>query len=211
MGVRGFHVWSVGVYYSARVLGVFVTSGLVMPTFTDGTFVRQGDLNTLATGISDISTVLTGAGAPRNYVPALYASITSSHSIPRNVDTVITFDAASINNDGMWTSGQSALTIQTGGIYIAAAQAHLAPNTGTAIACHIQLNGTSVFNAVAACATQGINSGEGNAMVAVSPPLILPPGSTLYISVFQNTSGSVNVTTTNSGTFISIVRIGNQT
>lgn len=182
---------------------------MTMPTFTDGAFVRQATLNALSTGINNLSLLLTGVPAPRAYVPASTAKITSTKALANTTDTVITFDSAGVNNDAIWTVGQQPFATKTGGVYIAWAQACFTANaTGVRVA-HILLNGTAVVNSIAA-ASEKAPSGTDLATINLeTPPMYLAPGATLYFSAWQSSGGSLTLSPNTSGTFMSVVRIGN--
>lgn len=182
-----------------------------MPTFTDGAIVHQGQLNLLAAGITNLSLLLNGVPPTRAYIPAVSVKTTTPHTIPNNADTTVTtWDGSSINNDAMWSSGLTALTLQTGGVYIAWAQTHFTANAVGIRAVHVMLNGTSIIaNSVAVATVNNLNAGGGNAFTAMSMPMRLAPGATLYLSVYQNSGGGLNIDIPESGTFLSALRIGN--
>lgn len=185
---------------------------MTMPTFTDATVVHQASLNSLSTGVNNLSLLMTGVPAPRTYIPTSAAFINTNHSIPNSTDTIVTLDqafSAVVNNDNMWVAGQNAFTIQTGGVYIAYAQLHFDLNATGVRALHILLNGTAVSNSVAAASDNALNVGEGNAFSARTPPMALAPGATLYLSAYQNSGGALNLTTVLSGTYMSVIRVGN--
>lgn len=182
---------------------------MTMPTFTDGVVVHAAALTALATGVNSINTLLTGAVAPRLYVPTATAMITSNKSISNNSDTVVTFDAAGVNNDAMWVASVNHFTIKTAGVYWVWAQTHFTAHATGYRACHIMLNGTSpTSNSVAAGARNPLNANDGNFFTCVTPPLQLAVNALLYFSVFQTSGGSLNLDTTDSGSYMGLVRIG---
>jgi hypothetical protein len=182
-----------------------------MPTFVDATIVHQWQLNRLASGISNLSLLLNGVAPPRTYIPAVSANINASQSIPNAADTTVVWNTTGINNDAMWASALgSQLTLQTGGVYIARAQTHFAINATGTRACHIMLNGTNIIaNSVAVTAVNAVGVSADTLFTAMTPPMRLAPGATLYLSVFQNSGGALNLITTLSGTSLSLIRIGN--
>ena len=182
---------------------------MTMPTFLDGVLVHAASLTSLSTGVNSINTLLTGANAPRNYVPTATANITADHTISNNLDTIITFDAAGVNNDAAWTSGVNHFTIKTAGVYLALAQAHFTAAAGGIRAAYILLNGTSVAtNAVGAAFRNPLNFGDGNFFAVAAPPMSLAVNATLYFSVYQNSGGSLALNAGDSGAFMSLIRIG---
>lgn len=182
-----------------------------MPTFADSVMVNAAVLNTVSTGINALASLRTGAVQPRAYVPICVASLTSTRSIPNNSDTLVTLQTAGINNDGMWSSGVAQLTIKTAGTYLAWAQTTFDANTSGVRASHILLNGTSVSaNAVAGASDNALTVAASiNQIMCRTPPLALAVNATLYLSVYQNSGGSLNVDSVVSGTFLSVLRIGN--
>jgi hypothetical protein len=124
-------------------------------------------------------------------------------------DTIVTFDAAGVNNDTMWTAAVNHFTIKTAGNYIAWAQVHFAAAANGIRAGYILLNGTSVTtNAVAAGSRNPLNFGGGNFFCVVTPPMALAVNAQLYFSVFQNSGGNLNLDSSESGAFMGVVRIG---
>jgi hypothetical protein len=184
---------------------------MTMPTFVDGSIVRQGPLNLLPTGITNLSILLNGVPPTRAYIPALNVFINTPQTIANNTDQTVSWNAASINNDVMWAVGSpTKVTIKTGGVYIAVAQVHFTANANGIRASHIMLNGTNIIaNSVAVTAVNRLNAGAGNAFTAMTNPMRLAPGATIYLSVFQNSGGGLNVDTPESGTYLSVFRWGN--
>lgn len=182
---------------------------MTMPTFVDGVLVHAASLTSLATGVNSLNTLLTGAVAPRIYVPTATAMITGNKSISNNTDTVITFDSNGVNNDNMWVASTNHFTIKTAGVYLGWAQCHFTAAANGYRACHIMLNGTSpTSNSVAAGARNPLNFGDGNYFTCVTPPLQLAVNATLYFSVFQTSGGSLALDATHSGAYMALVRIG---
>ncbi|HEY2763416.1 MAG TPA: hypothetical protein VGJ13_05300 [Pseudonocardiaceae bacterium] len=181
---------------------------MTMPTFTDGVVVHQASLNALSTGINNINSLLTGAVAPRAYVPTAAAYTNASHNVNSAADTIITFDAALTNNDNMWVASNSNFTVNTAGIYIIYGQVHFASNNTGSRAVHLLLNGTAVGNSVAAHNHPGMTTGDGVALTAISPPWSLSVGATIYMSVYQDSGGLLATTVTFSGTYMAAIRLG---
>lgn len=183
-----------------------------MPTFADDQLVTAAILNLLPSGVNALGSLVTGAVAPRAYVPTVGASINTTHSVATGTDTIITMDTAGINNDVMWTAAVNHLTIKTAGIYVVWAQATFDANTTGVRALHILLNGTSVTtNQVGAAGSNALSlvGGSITQIMARTPPLSLAVNATLYLSVFQNSGGALNTLNTISGTYLCATRIGN--
>lgn len=182
---------------------------MTMPTFTDGVVVHATDLNKLPTGINALNTLLTGAVAPRAFVPTVGASINTPHLLANTTDTVITFDAGGVNNNNMWVSGQPAFTIQTAGVYVAWAQGNWTANATGVRTIGILLNGTSVGSNSVARASAAAASGTDLTTISVkTPPMSLAVGALLYCSCWQSSGGGLNLDYTLSGAFMAIMRIG---
>jgi hypothetical protein len=182
---------------------------MTMPTFLDGVLTHAASLTSLSSGVNAVNSLLTGAVAPRAYVPTATAKITSNKSIANATDTIVTFDSAGVNNDTMWTATVNHFTIKTAGVYIAWAQCHFTAASGGIRAAYILLNGTSVTtNAVAGAFRNPLNFGDGNFFLVFAPPMSLAVNATLYFSVFQNSGLSLNLDTSDSGAFMGVVRVG---
>lgn len=181
-----------------------------MPTFTDGTFVHQGSLAQLATGITNLSVLLNGVPPPRAYVPTAIAKLTSTRSLTTATDTTITFDSATVNNDGIWVAARAAFVIQTGGVYTAYGQGSFTANATGTRSVSILLNGTIVAaNSVALAARKAASGTDLTTLCAQTPAMYLAPGATLYFNAWQNSGGTLTIGTGLSGTFMCVERIGN--
>lgn len=182
---------------------------MTMPTFVDAVVVHATSLNALATGINNLNSLLTGAVAPRLYVPTVTASINTPHLMATATDTIMTFDVSNINNDNMRAASVNHFTIQTAGIYIVWAQACFTANATGVRAAHILLNGTSVATNAVARASEGAPSGTDLATIALkTPPMSLAAAATLYLSTWQSSGGNLNLDTGLSGSFMAALRIG---
>jgi hypothetical protein len=182
-----------------------------MPTFVDGDLVRQGPLNLLPTGITNLSLLLNGVPPTRSYIPAVSVSLNTPQLVPNNTDKTLSWNTSGVNNDAMWVNTDpTKITVKTGGVYVAVAQVHFTANATGMRACHIMLNGTSIIaNSVAVTAVNNLNAGAGNAFTAMTNPMRLAPGATIYLSVFQNSGGNLNADIGESGTFLAVYRWGN--
>lgn len=167
---------------------------MTMPTFTDGTLVHQASLNSLSTGINNLSSYLLGAVPPRTYLPYAALHQSAAQSIPTNADTLLNFDTADVNNDNMWvSSANNQLTVQTAGTYAVFAQASFVGNATSDRYLFILMNGTSTStNAVAEDHQAGLNAGDGNLLHCSAFLPSLAAGATLYLSVWQGSGGALN-------------------
>jgi hypothetical protein len=180
-----------------------------MPTFTDGTVPTAANLNTVATGINNLGVLLTGVAATRQTVPAASAYINTTHAIPTAVDTLVAFDATTINEDFLWTPSNG-FQVNTAGIYVVWAQINWDYNATGVRAAHVMVNGTSpTTNSVAAgSGNTSVSAGVGTSFLCVSPPLSLAVNATVAVAVFQNTGGPLNLIPNESGTVLTVMRVG---
>lgn len=182
---------------------------MTMPTFTDGSITTAANLNAIATGISNLGTLLTGIAATRLYIPTVAATINAPQAMPTALDTLVDLTNATINNDYDYVTSRSEPTIQTAGIYVAYAQVNWDGNTAGVRAAHILLNGTAISNSVAASTTNPVTTaGVGTCTVLMTPPMSLAAGAILYLSVFQNSGGNLNLILNESGTYLTVIRLG---
>ena len=183
-----------------------------MPTFTDGTVPTAANLNSIATGINNLGVLLTGVAATRQIIPVSTCSINATHSIPNAADTSVIFDvAAGVNEDHLWVASVGQPTVNTAGIYVIWAQVNFDYNAAGVRAAHITVNGTSIAaNAVAGGSGNPANviGNIGTAFLLVSPPLSLTAGTVLHLLVFQNSGAALNLIPNESGTSLSLIRIG---
>jgi len=181
-----------------------------LPTFTAGQFVRQGPLNQLSTGINNLSYLLTGVAATRAYIPAGTVSINASQSIANNTDQTVTWATAGVNNDVMWSAGSpDHLTVVTAGVYICWARTHFASNATGHRAAHLMINGTSIIaNSLAVRAVPAVGTSADTIFTCITAPTRLPVGATIYLSVYQNSGGALNLLTALSGTMLAALRVG---
>ncbi|MGH7743338.1 MAG: hypothetical protein ACREQ5_00750 [Candidatus Dormibacteria bacterium] len=183
---------------------------MTMPTFTDGTVPTAANLNAIATGINNLGVLLTGVAATRQTIPTASAYINTTHSIPNNADTLVTFDAATINEDNLWVPSVGWHTVNTTGVYVVWAQVDWDYNATGIRAAHVLVNGTSIpTNSVAAIAVNtSAVAGIGTASIAVSPPLSLASGVPVSLSVYQNSGVALNIIPNESGTSLTLIRVG---
>lgn len=184
---------------------------VTMPTFTDGTVPVAANLNAIATGINNLGSLLTGVAATRQVIPVASCYVNTPQAIPTGADTLVTFNATTINEDFLWVPSVGHHIVNTAGNYICWAQVNWDYNATGIRAAHMLLNGTSVgSNSVAAASGNPANviGNIGTAFVCMSPPLALSAGAAVYLSVFQNSGGNLNLIPNESGTSLSILRVG---
>lgn len=170
---------------------------MTMPTFTDGVAVHAVDLNKLPTGINNINSTVTGAVAPRAYVPMVRLRLNTAQSIPNGTNTSVSWDTIDVNNDNMFTLvSPTQITIQTAGSYALDVEfgwAYAAGGTGRTI--WGTKNGTST-TANTVCTDEGpvfqAPTGRGNTLhiATVLPNCVI--GDTFFVIVFQNSGGALN-------------------
>lgn len=172
---------------------------MTMPTFTDGVVVHAVDMNKLPTGINNLNTVVTGAVAPRAYVPLLRLQRTASQTIPTATNTAVSWDTINVNNDNMFTLvSPTQITIQTAGSYALDVEWGWTANGTGGRAIWGTKNSTSTANAV--CIDEQIPgtmaTGRGNTMhiATVLPNCVV--GDTFFVIVYQSSGGNLNSVTT---------------
>jgi hypothetical protein len=181
-----------------------------MPTFTDGTTTTAANLNSLVTGINNLGVLLTGIAATRQIIPVSSMYLNTTLSVPTGADTIVSLPTISINEDNLWVPSVGHMTVQTAGIYIAWAQINWDYNAVGIRAAHMLLNGTSIAaNSIAAgSGNTNATAGTGTAFLMISPILSLAVGAQIYLSVFQNSGGALNLIPNESGTSLSLIRVG---
>lgn len=168
---------------------------MTMPTFTDGTVVHQASLNSLSTGINNLGTVVTGAVAPRAYVPMVRLRRVAAQTIANATNTTVQWDTIDVNNDNMFTLvSPTQITIQTAGSYALDVEWGWTSSASQYRVIWGTKNGTSTTaNSVCTDEQLGITgiTGRGNTMhiATVLPNCIV--GDTFFVIVHQNSGGSL--------------------
>lgn len=168
---------------------------MTMPTFTDGTVVHQASLNSLSTGINNLSTYALGAVPPRSYVPTVRLRRVAGFTVTTGTNTPVSWDTIDVNNDNMFTlSAPSTITIQTAGSYALNVEWGWTASTSGDRVIWGTKNGTSTTaNSVCTDEQHGASliTGRGNTMhiATVLPSCIV--GDTFFVIVFQNSGGSL--------------------
>lgn len=180
-----------------------------MPTFTDATVPTATNLNALVTGITNLAVLTNGLGVTRQVIPTSSMYLNTTKSVPNGADTVVSLPAVTINEDNLWVASVGHMTIHTAGIYVAWAQVNWDGNATGQRAGHILLNGTAISNSVAAYAANAVTTtGVGSCYLMITPPMSLAVGAQIYLSVFQNSGGPLNLIPNESGTSLSVIRLG---
>lgn len=166
-----------------------------MPTFTDGVVVHQASLNSLSTGINNLSTYVLGAVPPRSYVPAVRLRRTNAQTITNATNTTVSWDTVDSNPDNMFTLvSPTQITIQTAGSYALDVEwGWTSSSSGDRVIWGTK-NGTSTTaNSVCTDEQHGaaLITGRGNTMhiATVLPGCVV--GDTFFVVVFQNSGGSL--------------------
>jgi hypothetical protein len=179
-----------------------------IPSFTDGTLVRQGDLNALASNLTNLYSYNHGGFRTQRDCVIVTAN---SASIAATTDTLISFASASVNTNGMWVAGSpTQITIQTAGVYWVFSQTRWptvnAPTNSNVVASNLLANGTAVSNTVASNLVPMIATGGGAGPSNQCSTLInLAAGATLYLDVWQNASTAISTGTDYGGTFLGAI------
>jgi altronate dehydratase len=126
-------------------------------------------------------------------------------AVAHNTTTVISWDSARIDNEGMWSSATpSVATIRTSGLYTLGLQAILNGTVGTGhMWGFVTVNGTNI--ATDSEVFLG-TSGDGRA-AAGSQPQRLVAGDVIRGYVHQTSGGSLSLQNDYGGTKLSIMRI----
>lgn len=170
---------------------------MTMPTFTDGVVVHQASLNSLSTGINNLSTYVLGAAPPRSYVPMVALRQASVQSVPNASDTLVNWDTADANNDNMWTgSSPNVVTVRTAGTYAFWAQGTFAANGTNDRYMWLLMNGTNAAtNSIAESHQPGYSGIDGNLLGSFALMPSLAVGATFYVDLWQNAGGAINTGT----------------
>lgn len=104
----------------------------VLPTFSDGQVTFAGQLNALASNITDLYSCLQGGMRIRR--PMCVARVTKENrEVPTSTDMRIGWDQVDIDTDNMWSGVESEpIRIRTAGVYRVGFQAALQPATAAA-------------------------------------------------------------------------------
>lgn len=122
--------------------------------------------------------------------PIALVKRSTANSLANGTDTIESFDEALVNTDAMYDPAlPDRLTIQTPGIYLAAASNNFAANgTGIRVLDILALTTNPVTSAIGATTDAGITS-VPNILQAVSAPVPLDAGSPLYVNLYQTSGG----------------------
>jgi hypothetical protein len=181
-----------------------------MPTFTNGSIPLAASFNALVTGINNLGALATGLAAVRQVLPMSSMYLNTTLPVTSGSDSVVSLPAVSVNEDYLWVPSVGHMTINTAGVYIAWAQVNFDYNAVGIRAGHITLNGTNIStNSIASgSGNTNVTAGTGTAFLMMSPPLSLAVGAQVYLTVFQNTGANLNLIPNESGTSLSLIRVG---
>jgi hypothetical protein len=175
----------------------------VLPSFTDGTLVHQGDLNALAQNLTNLYNH--NQGGFRTQRPCVIAQTTTGQTINTGKDTILTFQQALVNTDNMWIpSVTDRITVRTAGIYWIFSQGRWPTFSSGFVSTSTLVNGTSVTNAVATqlipCAASGSGPSTQNGVL-----INLAAGATVYLNGWQNSGADQTMRTDFGGTFLGAI------
>lgn len=182
---------------------------MTIPTFITNTIVHTGALNTLPLGINTLSLATVGASPPRSYVPQVKLRRVASQTVSSATRTLISWDTVDRNTDSMFTlSNPTQVTVQTAGSY--GLDVELAwgssPGVGDFMVLWALLNGT-VTSVNAVSADEQVDTDFTRLHISTVLPN-LTTGNTVYVMVYQNTGGSVNIDTGTPVSSIGMWRLG---
>lgn len=122
------------------------------------------------------------------------------------LDTIETFDTVLLDTDSMFsTAVNNRLTIQTPGIYFAAAQVPYTANATGFRVLDILALGTHPVNNVIGCNSDAGLAGGPNLMQAVSAPIPFDAGDELYMNLYQTSGAPLATLTGYGGTWLSAI------
>lgn len=127
--------------------------------------------------------------------PLVAVRRTTTFSLANATDSVVTWQVADTDPDGMWDPGDpTRLTIITPGLWFFISQERFpAHGTGLRAGKHM-LNGTSVStNSIAAGSGAGISAGEGNSLQISGKPREFVAGDALFLNIFQSSGASMTI------------------
>ncbi|TCO57115.1 hypothetical protein [Actinocrispum wychmicini] len=164
-----------------------------IPSFVDGTVVHQGDLNALASNLTNLYAYNQAGFYTQR--PSVLINTTSGQSVPNVTHTILNFQAAIINTDNMWTVAvPNQVTIQHAGIYWCFGQIRWPVSAANLIQSDILVNGTSIPANIAVTSTlPAVNGSAGGHHVAWMANLAV--GATLFLDGYQNSGGAVTLDT----------------
>ena len=137
-------------------------------------------------------TTAVGAQAPTDSAPAWRFRIGPLVSAPYSSAT----DCCSVNG-GVLVSGERRMGTNWG---IRGDVTYARP---------FRADGTNIIaNSVAVTAVNTVGVSANTLFTVMTPPIRMGPGATIYLSVFQNSGGPLNLVTALSGTRLSAIRLG---
>lgn len=169
---------------------------MTMPTFTDGVVVHQASLNSLSTGINNLSTYTLGAAPPRTYVPTLRLRKNGQTTITTNLNTNVSWDTIDVNTDNMFTlSAPTVITVQTAGSYAVMVEYGWVQNSTGGRVLWVNKNGSNPSaNGIGIdeqAASGPISTSRGNThhIANMLPNCVV--GDTFVVTVFQSSGGGL--------------------
>lgn len=143
-------------------------------------------------------------GGWRTGKPMCLVKAVDAGGVPNSTDTVIQFQTAAQDTDGMYSStSPTQLTVQTTGWYRVVLQVHWDTTTTGRRACKIMVNGIDPgSNAIASDARDLGTPGEGT-LTSCEGLAHLAAGATIYGNVWQSSGGTLHFVSGFSGTFLS--------
>lgn len=176
-----------------------VTPSPALPTFADGQVMHQTGLNALAANTSGL--YKGNLGAFRTRPPLCTVRVTAAQSIPSTTDTLVTWGAADLNPDSMWSAGAPAVvTIPVVGTYFLYAQLATS-GSANQLAVRIMVNGIDpAVNSLTTASCASTSCG-------VSAVASIAAGSVVAVSCYQTNGAPATLQTTLGGCRLAVVLI----
>jgi hypothetical protein len=177
-----------------------------IPSFVDGTVVHQGDLNALASNLTNLYAYNQAGFFTQR--PCVLVKQTTGQSIAHFTNVLVNYQTAAINNDNMWTASvANQLTIQHAGIYLLFAGVRWPAMAGASLnnftAANILVNGTNAATNTVALNDRAMLSTAGGQLVLAMANLAA--GATAYVNVSHNQGGAQTLLTDFGGSFFGAV------
>lgn len=167
----------------------------IQPAFSTGVVPNAAALNLISQGIDQLAQITIGKNAASGAAarPTLKAVRLNNLTIHTGVMTMISWEAAETNTDGMWNNpAGDTITIATPGWYRIAGGISYDPGTGGLRVARLFVNGTADPANGTADSDIVLASGVNNsARCAVTAYEHLDAGATLHLGAFQNTGADV--------------------
>lgn len=173
------------------------TPSPLLTTFGDGQIVHQTQLNAFVANLNTLYRA--NEGGFRTAPPLCTVRVTVGQSIPSTTDTLVTWGAADLNPDSMWSAGTpTVVTIPVTGTYFLYSQLATS-GTNSQLAVRIMVNGLDPqTNSLTTASCAGTRCGVS----AIAP---LSAGSVVGVSCYQTNGAPATLQTTLGGCRLAVV------